>query len=262
MSRAASSVELPWLRPIPGDTVVHRLWAGTKLVAVIAFGAALSINPSWPAIGVVTLPVTVALLAARIPLGARPRLPAWFWLVLLVGALIGLRSGGPPIVHVGAVGFELGGVNTWARVTAIPVLLLAAAALLTWTTPLAELAPALAVLFSPLRLLRLPVDEWATTLALSLRCLPLLVDETRTLLAARRLRPARPGRTWRHRIGEPHDLLTAALVTALRRAEELGQAVEARGGIGAVADRPARPAWRDAVTIVLIAAVTAAAIAV
>ena len=30
------------LRPVPGDTVIHRLWAGTKLIAVAGIGVLLT----------------------------------------------------------------------------------------------------------------------------------------------------------------------------------------------------------------------------
>ena len=67
-------------------------------------------------------------------------------------------------------------------------MLVVSAALVGWTTQLGAVAPALARLARPLRVLRLPVDEWIVAIALALRCLPLLIDEMRTLAAARRLR--------------------------------------------------------------------------
>lgn len=261
-SRPPRPIELPWLRPIPGDTPIHRLWAGTKLVAVIGFGVALSINPTWAAIGIVSAVVAAAIAVARIPRGARPRLPRLLWLLFLVGALLALRGGGSPSVHVGSVTVELGGLDAWCRVLAIPVVLLAAGALLTWTTPLGEIAPALSVLFGPLRHLRVPVDTWAAGVALSLRCFPTLVDEMRTLMAARRLRPRPSGRGWRHHLAAPHDLLSAALLVSFRRAADLGLAIEARGGLGTIADSPTGPRRRDVVAIAMLVAVTAAAIAV
>ncbi|HVX19573.1 MAG TPA: energy-coupling factor transporter transmembrane protein EcfT [Acidimicrobiales bacterium] len=261
-ARPPRPIELPWLRPIPGDTPIHRLWAGTKLLAVIGFGLALSINPTWAAIGIVTAVVVVAIGIARIPRGARPRLPRLLWLLFLVGALLALKGGGSPSVHAGSLTIELGGLDAWCRVLAIPVVLLAAGAMLTWTTPLGEIAPALSVLFGPLRRLRVPVDTWAAGVALSLRCFPTLVDEMRTLIAARRLRPKPAGVSWRHRLAGPHDLLSAALLVSFRRAADIGLAIEARGGTGTIADAPSGPRPRDAIVIVLLVAVTAAAIVV
>ena len=52
------------LRPVPGDTVIHRLWAGTKLIAVAGIGVLLTFYPGWVPIGLVAaLILTTARLA-------------------------------------------------------------------------------------------------------------------------------------------------------------------------------------------------------
>jgi energy-coupling factor transporter transmembrane protein EcfT len=153
-------------------------------------------------------------------------------------------------------------VEEWTRLTLLVTVILVAAALVSWTTPLAEVAPALARLGTPLRWLRVPVDEWATTVALSIRCLPLLLDEIRTLAAARRLRqhddPHRR-RRWRRLTREPQDLLVTALVVSLRRAHDLADAIEARGGFGLVSDSPSRPGPGDAIALVIVSVFALAA---
>jgi energy-coupling factor transport system permease protein len=106
-----------------------------------------------------------------------------------------------------------------------------------------------------LRLVRVPVEEWAVAVALSVRSLPLLVDEMRTLVAARRLRPPppRPGRTTVGRwLEELVDLLVAALAVSMRRAGELAEAITARGGTGLVAARTVRPRRADALALVVV----------
>ena len=102
-----------------------------------------------------------------------------------------------------------------------------------------EIAPAIANLAAPLRKLRLPVDEWAVAIALSLRSLPLLLDEMRILRAGRRLRPRGSVRTARD--NPLVDVITAMMAVTMRRAGELGEAITARGGTGQLAAYPARP---------------------
>ena len=118
--------------------------------------------------------------------------------------------------------------------------------MVSWTTNVAEIAPAVATLGRPLRPLRIPVDDWAVTLALALRAFPMLIDEFRVLYAARRLRPKEvptaPG--GRAGAGGPRrsiDLLAAAITVALRRADEMGDAITARGGAGQISAAPSRP---------------------
>lgn len=257
------------LRLLPGTSPLHRLWAGTKLVVVALLAVVVSVRPSWTTLLAVTVVVGAGLAAGRVPFGAFPRLPRWFWVLLPVGGLLTLRSGTAPVVRVGGVDLSLGGIEQWALLAALGIVLIVAALLVGWTTPLGEVAPALARLSAPLRWLRLPVDEWVVGVGLAIRCLPLLVDEIRTLLAVRRLRrrehPA--GRVpLRAAIGhaarEAHDLLATAIVVALRRARDLADAIEARGGFASAPGSLVGPGRADLLVVVLVAAVGAVALVV
>jgi energy-coupling factor transporter transmembrane protein EcfT len=232
--------ELTFLRLVPGDSLVHRLWAGTKLLVAAELALLVSISPTWPIVGIAAGVVVAELVLARIPPGAFPRLPNWFFGALLIAALLSMWSAAQPVVHVGGIGLSMGGLEQWARFTAIAIVLVTSGALVGWTTPLGEVAPALSRLGRPLRRLRLPVDEWTIAIALAIRCLPLLIDELRALGAAHRLRThvdlaARdhPRATVRNLLIEIQDLLATAIVVSIRRARDLADAIEARGGLGA-----------------------------
>lgn len=226
-------------RRLPGDSVVHRLWAGTKLICVAILSLAVAISPSWPVIGAVAVLVLTAAALARIPASVIPRPPVWLLASLAIGLLLSLAGGG---------------LSAFARVLALSLLFTAASAVITWTTAPAELGPAIARLGAPLRRLCLPVDDYARTVALSVRCLPLLTAEVGTLLAARRLRRAGRRPTLRTAARELGDLLTATVSVTIRRADELGEAVVARGGIPAEPADSLRPGPADAVTILVVAA--------
>ncbi|WP_239342134.1 energy-coupling factor transporter transmembrane protein EcfT, partial [Frankia sp. CiP3] len=254
------------LRYIPGTSPVHRLWAGTKIIMMAALGLLVALRPSWPVIGLVAGFVGLCMLVARIPPGAAPRLPRWFWYGLLIGAALTMQSREAPFVAVAGMRVSLGGVLEWLRLTSVSMTMFATAALLGWTTPLSDVAPALDRLMTPLRRLRLPVDEWVATVALAIRCLPLLVEEIRTLLAVRRLRtasrPARPRRpaALARQLRYTTELLCTAIVTCLRRAAEMTEAITARGGFGAVSHQPARPRRADAAALAAMAGLFAAVI--
>lgn len=255
--------ELNVLRYLPGATPVHRLWAGTKALALLGIGIGAAVNPIWPAEAVLAALVGLALVLARVPWSARPRVPAWLvWLWLGVGAVLALVAGGSPALRVGGLRIGVGGLDIWARFVVLAGLILLSVALLTWTTPMAELAPALARLGrpltrGPLARLRLPVDDLVTVLALGVRCLPLLMDEVRMLLVARRAR----GRPRRRGLGpafdEGVDLLVATLVVAVRRAGEMGEAMEARGGLPARLPIGRPPGRADLVALLVVAAAVA-----
>jgi energy-coupling factor transporter transmembrane protein EcfT len=215
----------------------------------------LSIAPTWPATLVMVGVVLVGIRVARIPAGARPRLPYWVGFVIAIGGAFALLAGGDPVVRLGTFSIGLGGLDQWARAVAIALTVVTAAMLVSWTTPLADVAPALRRLATPLRWLRLPVDEWVVATALALRCLPLLLDEFQTMLAVRRLRVnAAPGTGRRtHAAGTLRSVLVTMLLVSIRRAHEMGQAIDGRGGWHATSRGPGRVGKGDALALTVVA---------
>ena len=254
------------LRPVPGRTVVHELWAGTKLLAVAAIGVLLTLYPGWVPVALVAALVLVTARIARIPRGVLPTVPRWLWVLLLLGAATAAAAGGSPHVVIASVDLGLSGLLKFLHLTALSVVLLGLGGLVSWTSNVAEIAPAVARIARPLRLVRLPVDDWAVALALALRAFPMLIDEFRVLFAARKLRPrdrATTAAERRHRMSrEIVDLLAAAVTVALRRADEMGDAITARGGAGQISALPSRPRWIDGVALAIVLAVCTASVAV
>jgi energy-coupling factor transport system permease protein len=253
------------LRPVPGISVIHDLWAGTKLLVVFGISVLLTFYPGWIAIGLVAALVLTAVRLARIPRGALPSVPRWLWILIALGAITAAFAGGSPVIELAGVPIGFGGLLNFLRITTLSIVLLGLGAMVSWTTNVAEIAPAVATLGRPLRLLRIPVDEWAVALALALRAFPMLIDEFRVLYAARRLRPKPVASTRRarqkRRALELIDLITAAITVTLRRADEMGDAITARGGTGQISAAPARPKLADWLALSLTAAVCIAAIA-
>ena len=252
------------LRPVPGTSVIHELWAGTKLIVVLVISMLLAFYPGWIVIGLMAVLVGTAIWLANIPRGAMPSIPWWVWALVLFGAVTATLGGGEPVLHLWSTDIEVGGLLKFLRLTALSIVLLALGALVSWTTNVADVAPAIATLGRPLRPLRIPVDDWAVVLALALRAFPMLLDEFRLLYAARRLRP-RPvlpdGRAKRRRwLTDMVDLLAAGVTVALRRADEMGDAITARGGTGQIAAAPSRPRRADWMALSICAAVCVLAI--
>jgi energy-coupling factor transport system permease protein len=243
--------ELHLLRYVPGHSPLHRAWAGSKLLTALGLSVAASVNPSWPGVGALAAVTVLGLALARLPRGSLPRPPRWFVAGLALGALLALAAGGGSAVNVGGVSVGLGGLDAWARFTVLVLSLLVVSALVALTTPMAELGPALARLLGPLRRLGAPVDELVAAVTLSVRSLAFLLDEVRVLAAARRVRrpPRRPD--WREALDEVVDLLVTAMVVATRRAGEVAEAIEARGGGARVA--PSSPRRLDLVVLAVAA---------
>lgn len=254
------------LRPVPGTSAIHELWAGSKLLIVAGIGVLLTFYPGWVPIGAVALLVALAARIAHIPRGVLPTVPGFLWFLLVLGGVTAAFAGGSPHLSVGSLEVGLGGLLNFLRITALSIVLLGLGGMVSWTTNVAEIAPAVAKLGRPLERLRIPVDDWAVALALALRAFPMLIEEFSTLYAARRLRPkdddlALRGSRRKRWGAEVIDLLAAAITVALRRADEMGDAITARGGAGQIVAVPSGPARRDWVAFAVVIAVCGAALA-
>jgi len=254
------------LVPVPGTSAIHDLWAGTKLLVVFGVSVLLTFYPGWVTIGLVGALVLAAARIARIPRGALPSMPRWLWIVLALGGVTAALAGGSPVISIGGVDIGLGGALNFLLFTTLSVVLLGLGAMVSWTTNVAEIGPALATLGRPFKVLRIPVDEWAVALALALRAFPMLIDEFQVLYAARRLRPKQipPTRRARRRqhARELIDLLAAAITVTLRRGDEMGDAITARGGTGQLSAAPARPKLADWVTLAITIATSGLAVTI
>lgn len=254
------------LRPVPGTSVIHELWAGTKIIVVFGVSVVLAFYPGWVPIALMAALLAVTVRLAHISRGVLPSVPRWLWILLLLGAVTATLGGGAPVLPLGVIDLEVGGLLKFLRFTLLSIVLLGWGAMVSWTTNVADVAPAVATLGRPFRLLRIPVDDWAVALALSLRAFPMLLDEFRLLYAARRLRPravAADGSPRRRRwAAEIVDLLAAGVTVALRRADEMGDAITARGGTGQISAAPSRPGRADWMALAICAALCVLAVAV
>jgi energy-coupling factor transport system permease protein len=207
-------------RAVPGTSALHRLGPATKIGVLAAATIVSLLVPEWPTLAALAVLFAVGVIAARLPLTVVPRVP---WPVAAIVALGGAAA---------AAG---GGFVLYVQSMLLTVLFFALSLLLVWTTRVEDLPAAFARVAAPLRRLGVPVSEWAHAVTFAVRTLPLLRDEFRVLIAARRLRaPLRAAsrRTRaRARGRELIDLLVAVVASAGRRASDLGRTATQRGGM-------------------------------
>ena len=102
--------------------------------------------------------------------------------------------------------------------------------LLTMTTTPVALIEGMTILLSPLRRLKLPVDDFALMALLALRFIPTLLEEVEQLTKAQTSRGADVASgTIRERLQSLAMLFVPLMQGVLRRASELATALEARG---------------------------------
>lgn len=240
------------LRFLDQPSVVHRLRSDTKIVALLAITTAIAFNPGWPAMGAGWVMALVLFVTARLPRAILAPPPQALLVVLSFSLMFSVLSGGDP--SVGGVG--LGGVIELAQFLTLGFLLVAMAALLSWTTSLTEIGLGLTRLLRPLRLLRMPVDDLGTTIVLAIRSLPAVRAELTVTMDARRTRPALASerRGFRAATSDAVDIGATVVVGAHRRANEMARAMVVRNSTAAPVSKPARLALRDIVAVATAAA--------
>jgi len=245
-------------RYVPSNAPAHRMWAGTKIAGLAALSVSLFAKPTWPSIAVGGCVVALFVLAARLPRGVVGDPPRWLFIGIAISGFFSVLAFGAPNVHILGLSIGFGGLLLFLRVTSLGFVILSLGLMLGWTTQLADVGAAVHRLAAPARFVRLPVEEIVLAIGLSVRCLPLLADDVRTLQAAWRVRAPVKKLTTRERIEEVRDLLIAALVSSLRRAREMGEAIDARGGPHRAPRDPVRLRAPDVAAIAVIAAAVAA----
>ena len=137
-------------------------------------------------------------------------------------------------------------------------LLVLGSSLLTLTTTPVSLADGIESLLSPLKIIRFPVHELALIMSIALRFIPILTDETGRIMNAQKARGAdfESGGLIK-RVKAVLPILIPLLISAFRRADELGDAMDARCYSGSKVRTKYKKltlTWRDFIAFFLGAA--------
>lgn len=141
------------------------------------------------------------------------------------------------------------------------VLLVMCSSMLTYTTTPVSLTDGIESLLTPLKWIRFPVHELALIMSIALRFIPILMDETERIKNAQKARGAdfeSGGPVKKVRAIVP--ILIPLILSAFRRADELGDAMDARcysGGKNRTKYKKLRFSWRDLVGFLVGAALIA-----
>ncbi len=143
-------------------------------------------------------------------------------------------------------------------------LLVLGSSLLTLTTTPVSLADGIESLLFPLKLIRFPVHELALIMSIALRFIPILTDETGRIMNAQKARGAdfETGGLIK-RVKAVLPILIPLLISAFRRADELGEAMDARCYSGSKVRTKYKKltfGWRDFIAGLLCAGLLAGVI--
>ncbi len=257
---------------LPLGSPVHSLDPRAKLAAFLVLLVAITFTNSYLGNLVLLLLLLLLVAIARIPLayalaGLRPALPFILVLALFQFLFSSSSIGDTRVIwQIGFIPVTVGGVHLAVISIARFVELFLLVSLLTLSTTTTELAHGQESLLAPLAALHLPVHEFALTMTIALRFVPLIAQEAERLIKAQVSRGADfgLGSRWQfiQQTRRMIPLLVPLFIASLQRAEELIVAMEARGylgGAGRTRFVELHATRRDAVAV-LIAIVLAGAI--
>lgn len=191
---------------VDADTVIHRLPAALKFVALIAFILVTSLT-------VHTIPwagLSLALVLALFPVAQIPFRVAMGQLAPPLYLMIALAA-----FQWWQKGFEDAAVMFLTVYAAV-----AAAILLTLTTQVSEMMDSFDRALAPLARFGVPVENITLAMSLTIRLLPLMLSTVLEVLDARKARGATASLT---AFGTP------VVIRSIRRARAMGEALQARG---------------------------------
>ncbi|MBQ3077952.1 MAG: energy-coupling factor transporter transmembrane protein EcfT [Clostridia bacterium] len=214
----------------PGNTVIHKMDARTKLLAVLCYIIELFFVKTLAGFALMAVALFAAIAVSTIPFKMVARSVKPILILLAFTAILNLfYTDGDPLFRIWKLtatwqGLELG-VFMMVRIA----LLIMGSSLLTYTTSPILLTDAMERLMSPLKALKVPVGELAMMMTVAMRFIPVLVEETDKIMSAQKARGAdfeSGGVLKRAKALVP--ILVPLFVSSFHRAEELAVAMECR----------------------------------
>lgn len=229
------------------DSVLHRLDPRVKVILFILYMVTVFLADTAVALVATFGVIALITIFSKIPplevlKSVRPIL--FIMVFVFIINILTTRSG-KELVHWGIIVITDEGIKRAILLAfRLFLLILVTGLLLSLTTTPLKLADALESLGSPLKKIKVPVNEMAMTMSIALRFIPTLVEETDKIMKAQSSRGAEydTGNVFQRAKGYV-TVLVPLFVSAFKRAEELAVAMDARcyqGGVGKTKLHPLR----------------------
>ena len=217
---------------VPADSVIHRLDPRTKLTLVLVVMILAVVTTNSVIYFLLSLFLLFLAFLSKIPMFYFFRnLKSFFWLFMLTLVLhvIFVKTETTvfwdlKILKINRQGVLNGILYSW-RIA----IFIFCAAFLSFTTQAVELTDAIFKSFSPLKRLKFPAEELSLITMISLRFIPLLLEEAINLKKAQISRGASFEGGLIKRVKRTIPLLVPLFVSSFRKADELALALDARG---------------------------------
>ena len=234
----------------PADSILHRLDPRVKFIGTLIFLVSLFVSNKWEGYVLATAFLGAMILISKVPFGFMVKgLKPIFMILLITVAFNLFLTPGNILVQFWIFKITDAGCLQAGKMAIRLIYLIIGSSVMTLTTTPNQLTDGLEKLMRPLAKIKVPVHEIAMMMSIALRFIPILMEETDTIMKAQIARGAdfESGNLIK-KAKALIPLLVPLFISAFRRANDLAMAMEARcyhGGEGRTQMKPLRYASRD-----------------
>ena len=238
----------------PAQSVMHRLDPRMKIVMGVFYIVLSFLCKNVFSFALLALSAIFLILISRIPIKIVMRsIKAIIFIMIFTAVLNVFWTKGEPeellfswrFIHI----YTSGIYNAVFIVVRIVSMIIGMGIFLTYTTTPIQLTDGLEQLLSPLKVLHVPVHEFAMMMTIALRFIPTIIEETEKIMAAQKARGADfTSGSLVKRAKALIPILIPLFISAFRRAGELATAMTCRcyrGGKGRTRLKVLKFAFRD-----------------
>lgn len=246
----------------PSDSFMHRLDPRMKIIIAIAYIVASFLCKNVISFALLLVSALLLILVSRIPVKiVLKSIKALIFIMAFTAVLNVFWTKGEAdelLVSWNFIQIYSSGIyNAVFIVVRIIAMIIGTSIFLTYTTTPIQLTDALEQLLSPLKVIKVPVHEFAMMMTIALRFIPTIVEETEKIMSAQKARGADfTNGSLAKRAKALIPILIPLFISAFRRAGELATAMTCRcyrGGKGRTKLNVLKFTWRDLVAVFMIA---------
>ncbi|NLY62806.1 MAG: energy-coupling factor transporter transmembrane protein EcfT [Erysipelothrix sp.] len=217
---------------IPLNSWMEKRDPRIKLVAMMALIIATFIDIGFIGYGIIGLFIIVGLILSKVKfmMIIKSMRAMLFMMIFLFFVNIFVIKTGPVFINLGFMNIYTDSILQTLYIIVRLVIMISLTTILTVSTKPMDLTFAIEDLLTPLKVVKVPAHEIAMIISIALRFIPTLLDEANRIMKAQASRGVdfQDG-TLRDKIGSILALIIPLFASSFQRAEELADAMEARG---------------------------------
>lgn len=217
---------------IPLDSPIHKMDPRAKIMAMLIVLIAIFFPAGFTGYAVIGLCSIAVVLTAKLSLNFvwRSMKPMLFMLLFLLIVNILVIRTGTPLISIFGLAIYSDAVSQTLYIAVRLMLMIIITTVLTATTKPLDLTLGIEDLLKPFERFHLPAHEIAMMISIALRFIPTLIEETQRIMRAQASRGVdlKEG-SLKEKVMAVLSLIVPLFVSAFQRAEDLANAMEARG---------------------------------